>query len=163
MFCIFALISTHQPSPSESLYVVVPVCDVFKTLVVTMHSRTCTEVNSCRLSWRKRYTVFCVISMQRRCVVIWQRSHTPTINHWRKPGPLRSGTCLHRPSDNGFLKLTFKKKRQTYFDICSFSIKVSNQVFLCVCTVFFMNMYLVYCQIVAYIWYIPAPTPVNPI
>lgn len=49
-----SLIFPPTDPPSESLCAVVLVCDVCKVLMVVMSSHRHTEVNSCRLSWRKR-------------------------------------------------------------------------------------------------------------
>lgn len=143
MFFIFALISTHWPSPHPLspcmwwCWCVPCVKCCWWWWVVTGTQRS-TAVN-CPGGSDVTVSCVCVMSKQQRVFVIWWRSHTPPQTPF-DPSPTHSELrlLLHRPSSNSFLKLTLKKK-QAYFEFCSFSIKVLNQVFSSVCTVFFLE------------------------
>lgn len=97
-----------------------------------MSSHRHTEVNSCRLSWRKWCNcVVCDVKAKACVCDLMEKPHPPPPQTSFDPSPAHSALrlLLHRPSSNGFLKLNLKKKKQAYFEFCSFSIKVLNQVF----------------------------------
>lgn len=109
---------------------------VRKVSAVAMHA----DIGQlCRLTRRKWCNRLCVVSKQSECCDPNGEATPPSLSHHRSrteapPLPLRSGTRSAQTLLRWWLFFNLKgfkkeKKRQTYFELRSFSIKVLNQVF----------------------------------